>query len=281
MDLDSHVRACGLEHHLETLHRLARPKVTLRSKRIAQKNLGPTDSRLGGLPHVPPGFEWPRWRDGPLSHLATINLADVAGHDAQKLLPRRGLLRFWYDQDQRAWGFDPKQAGFFRVDYIPSLAKSAKWAPATPPEDLTPFKACSVKFGSGMTVPGWEWMREYAPPGPSIEECEQFMDLEEALKQEAEHHMLGHATPEQSPMETECQLVTHGVYCGGDHRVSKKQIAELRKGERDWRLLLQLDTDEKGPDWMWGDMGKLYFWIPAAALRKAEFEKSWMILQCG
>jgi len=45
----------------------------------------------------------------------------------------------------------------------------------------------------------------------------------------------------------------------------------------DWRLLLQLDSE----GWMWGDCGKLYFWIPRAALAARQFDKTWIQLQSG
>jgi uncharacterized protein YwqG len=31
---------------------------------------------------------------------------------------------------------------------------------------------------------------------------------------------------------------------------------------------------------MWGDGGRLYFWIPRESLAQRRFEDVWMILQC-
>jgi len=44
--------------------------------------------------------------------------------------------------------------------------------------------------------------------------------------------------------------------------------------------LLQLDTNG-GAGWMWGDSGRLYFWVPRADLRAWRFERVWVVLQCA
>jgi uncharacterized protein YwqG len=51
-------------------------------------------------------------------------------------------------------------------------------------------------------------------------------------------------------------------------------------GAADWRLLLQIDTDEDGPGWMWGDVGRIYFWIKKHDLALRRFADVWLILQC-
>src|SRR6478735_10311229 len=40
---------------------LAKPSVRLSSRRVAPAHIGLGESRLGGIPDVPPGFDWPRW----------------------------------------------------------------------------------------------------------------------------------------------------------------------------------------------------------------------------
>jgi len=50
-------------------------------------------------------------------------------------------------------------------------------------------------------------------------------------------------------------------------------------GAHDWLLLFQLDSN-KEPAWMWGDWGKLYFWIRREELMLHDFSKTWFFTQC-
>ena len=104
----------------------------------------------------------------------------------------------------------------------------------------------------------------------------------ELLEQEDEviHRLLGHPTPVQGDMQLECQLVTNGLYCGDSSGYQDPRVNDLRAGASDWRLLLQIDSDEKA-GMMWGNVGRLYYWIKEADLAARDWDLSWLILQCG
>jgi uncharacterized protein YwqG len=95
-----------------------------------------------------------------------------------------------------------------------------------------------------------------------------------------QHRLLGHPQLIQNPMELECQLASNGVYCGGPEGYESEKAKHLQSGAADWRLLLQIDTDEEGPGWMWGDVGRIYFWIKEHDLKNLRFRDAWLILQC-
>ena len=94
------------------------------------------------------------------------------------------------------------------------------------------------------------------------------------------HHLLGYPEIIQSDMKLEVQLVTHGLYVGDGSGFRVARAAELRAGAREWTLLLQIDSDDGCPGWMWGDVGRLYFWIRRQDLAARRFSNAWMILQC-
>ena len=58
------------------------------------------------------------------------------------------------------------------------------------------------------------------------------------------------------------------------------EVAELlaRGTADDWLLLLQVG-DNSGTDMMWGDAGKLYFWIHREDLAAHRFDRVWMVCQ--
>jgi len=83
MPTEAEIRAALDAGHLgrrtEQIVALARPCVHLLTDPMAISALPPGSSRIGGLPDLPPGGEWPRWKDEPQSFVAQIDISDVAG----------------------------------------------------------------------------------------------------------------------------------------------------------------------------------------------------------
>lgn len=80
-------------------------------------------------------------------------------------------------------------------------------------------------------------------------------------------------------MDMECQLVTNGFYCGNGTNLEDSRSQELASGVKDWKLLIQIDSDQKsGMDWC--DAGRLYYWIRTQDLLQERFDRAWMVLQC-
>ena len=83
----------------------------------------------------------------------------------------------------------------------------------------------------------------------------------------------------QGEMETECQLVTNGIFCGLPEGYASKKAMRLRPGAADWRLILQLASDEH-VGFEWGDGGTIYVWMREQDVRTRRFDRCWTILQC-
>ncbi|GGG54354.1 hypothetical protein GCM10011378_33140 [Hymenobacter glacieicola] len=231
---------------------------------------------MGGTPDLPPGCQWPTEQDSqkPLSFIAQINLAKVSGCDEQGLLPRQGLLSFFYSAEQEAWGYDSKDRDKFKVLYYegsPSELHRVSF-PDTLAEDAR-FEACTLTPQLEISLPSWDNnLLDFLTES----EQENLFDLEERNI----NKLFGHADTIQSSMELECELVTNGIYCGDPSGYALPQAKELEPNAVNWRLLLQVDSNEDECGMMWGDAGRLYFWIREQDLKTQNFDASWVILQC-
>ena len=87
----------------------------------------------------------------------------------------------------------------------------------------------------------------------------------------------------QNNMTLECELVSRGHYLGGSwESVPQEERDALRAPSvQDWRLLFQLDTVASGDfELMFGDCGRIYFYIRREDLLARRFDRAWLVLQC-
>ncbi len=63
--------------------------------------------------------------------------------------------------------------------------------------------------------------------------------------------------------------------------MTEEEKAQLVRDAQEWILLFQMDTVEKdGFELMFGDCGRIYFYIRKEDLRNRNFENVWLSLQC-
>lgn len=238
-----------------------------------------TVCKLGGLPDVGEGFEWPVWKDEPLEFVAQLDLSALPALDQLKALPVTGMLYFFYDYRQRTRGFDPKEAGCWRVVY------SADPGP--------PFEA---QAPDGLPDDGVRVEKILAPrvidSFPSLERLdvdpsllpENVGEIERALRSlwfrnAPAHQVGGYPHPRQDDrMEFAAQLISNGLP-GGSSKVYQHPRADaIKPGAADWLLLLQVDTED-ATRMIVGDHERLYYWIRKQDLARHDFSKVWMFLQ--
>jgi uncharacterized protein YwqG len=267
----------GLGAHADALLALARPAVRL----VPDPDAAVVErgSRLGGTPDLDPGTPWPE-RDGrPLAFVAQVDLATVAPHDVDGVLPRDGLLSFFYDVVDLPWGFDPADRGGSVVLHTPA---SATTQPRPAPEALRDadavFGEVALDARAELSAPPYDVV-DTDDLGLTADEQEALADLEADDLEQTTHRLLGHPVPIQGDMRLECQLVAHGLYCGDASGYDDPRAETLAAGAEGWRLLLQVDSEE-AIDMMWGDSGRLYFWIPQDGLAAHDWSTHWLVLQC-
>ena len=121
--------------------------IRLKTKHIDEK-LPIGSSKFFGTPDIYEGFVWPTIEiDGEeydLSFVGQINLKDVTKYDKEGLLPKKGMLYFFYDLDEMP--FDPNDLNACKVIYHESdeHLESITYVDEDG-EDLS-FKEMTVKF---------------------------------------------------------------------------------------------------------------------------------------
>ncbi len=274
-DLTASLMSAGLAARAREIAALARPAIGIDVRPCAQNALALGVPRFGGVPDVPTDFRWPTYRKRPLAFLGQLDLSVIPEANGSPL-PRSGTLAFFYDVESMEWGFDPKNRGCAHVAYFDRRTRLVRTMPPAKAAVSTP---CELTFTSRVDlVDSGDLLFRSLESTLTEEHLDAYWRVLSALYPREYHHLLGHPQLVQNDMRLECQLVTSGVYMGsGGSAAARKRETPAAV---DWELLLQLDSDER-TGWMWGDCGRIYFWIRKQDLAACRFENTWLVLQCS
>ncbi|GAA3366500.1 DUF1963 domain-containing protein [Streptomyces antimycoticus] len=250
---------------------LLRPAAHLRPAGAADPVVG----RLGGLPRLPEGTDWPVWEGhGPLGFVADLDCAALPGEELDIPLPADGRLAFFYygdeDDDALVDTADPDTWAGARVLHLPPASADAPVRPAPP--GLTPYPELPLTVHMAPSAPDFDLPALTAACGEDA-----FPDaFERAIwdhQSGAAHQIGGHAQAVQGAVEI---VVAHGALGGRDVSWEDPRLDE-EAGR--WVLLAQFDSDEDA-DMMWGDCGALYWLIRPDDLAAGRFEEAMFAWQC-
>jgi uncharacterized protein YwqG len=251
-------------------------------------------SRFGGGPDVPADFEWPTSKGRRLDFLLQVNLRDIAQYAGAGFLPRSGILSFFYDVAGQPWGYDPANLSGFGFYHFRQEGPPLERRPVPNEDCVLPERA--LDFWPAWSLPtyrsraGFRLRSELTAQSgrkPDYEAFHAFHQLSDAVFRAAApattgpcHRLGGHSSNIQGDMQLEAQLVTNGLYCGNSTGYDDPRRKELEKSCEDWRLVLQLDSDDD-VGLMWGDGGMVYYWARSDDLVDEDFSNAWVTLQCG
>ncbi|WP_163711383.1 YwqG family protein [Mangrovibacterium lignilyticum] len=276
-ELKNRFAKLGLGEHWDKFESLLRNEIRIITSISDSENLELGQSKIGGQPDLPLEVDWFKENnDKPLSFIAQINLSEIHPFDKDNLLPDRGIIYFFYSAEQEAWGFDPKDKDKFKVYCSTETDNLTRREFPSDLPDYSRFNECKLDIKTTVGLPSWE--NEFVQKNLSEKEIDQYLNLPQDY---AINKMLGYSNNIQSEMELECQLVTNGLYCGDPSGYNDPKAKGLEKGTKDWILLLQIDSEDEKTGMMWGDVGRLYFWIKKEDLKNKDYSKTWMILQCS
>lgn len=270
--------AAGLSRVIKDIDLLSRASIRLYTTPVDASASEVGASRLGGVPDLPTGMDWPYWKGLPQSFIAQIRLEDVRQYDINGVVPHSGMLWFFYDAQQETFGAAPADLGGWCVLFNADNRVELQRAPT--PEALpagSQFKACSLRFINEITL-SQQPQLEIASFDWTDEEQKNYETLLSTFPSLADratmhHRLLGNPDTIQDDMRLQCQLTSQGVTDVGD-----PHVRELAKDVMQWQLLLQLDSDAS-LGMRWGDAGMLYYWIKSTDLRACRFDRAWLVLQ--
>ena len=188
------------------------------------------------------------------------------------IVPDHGVLSFFYETDSMRWGYSPSDAGCAKVFWFEDVSALSE---ASFPDDL-PSERRYPMLHIGM---------QGLPSFPDPEDCYEFGLAQEGnpySEQNTGSKLLGWPDIIQGSMALECELIARGFFLGhGWDDITEEEIAEARDHAGRWRLLFQLDMVETEDfSLMFGDCGRIYFFLPAEDLLARRFENTWLMLQC-
>jgi len=270
-------------------------------------------SRLGGLPTLPPGIDWPRQRqtDTPLHFLAQVDLSHLPPTPLEKTrrgpaLPKSGLLFFFADMvEEMLWGANGGPFATTRVIFT-DRGGAEREPPEDIPDVLHAFGEMNRGYNTGIKVfPDASLEPHVIDTFGGIETWPSPDDSYAAATQSAmvasieraigplpvfEGPSAGSAIKAAEPRE----YIILGKYEGKvtrELRCPRHQMLGVGKNiqgtaeearARGEVLLLQIDSDlYVHRHFMFCDMGAAQFWIRPRDLARSRFDRAWATTEGG
>ena len=261
-------------------------------------------THLGGVPLLPADFDYPTFtgegtdgvKNRPLSFLAQIDCAEIHALDCDSLLPDHGILSFFYEQESAYWECTPENPGCARVYWFEDIhALRETRLPEDLPADLR-VPPVPIRLSQTVELPDYEELMGspeiLRQTGLAFDENNiamddtafyAYMNGRSAYSGNERIKLLGYADLIQGDMKPD-------IVRSSNPEFSSKPFSELTAEQQaaynaeldDWILLFQFDSiDWNGFEVMFGDCGRLYFYIRKSDLAKRDFSRIWMVLQCN
>jgi uncharacterized protein (TIGR02996 family) len=243
------LRRTELKEKTNALLALALPTINYKAMPSSDKSLTLGASKFGGCPDLPDDEDWPaNDDDGPLSFFGQFNLAELQASPVARELPAKGLLSVFafYQGD----GDDDFPDDCWRMFYFPDVSKLERRDFPAELEAESRFPACRLQFTESFTLPSTDspWSKEIDKIVNENTD-EEYHRIYWSL---AGDHILGHPFPIQS---------------------------DFLEKKSNRHLLTINGCDATG--WEFGDGGALYFTLAQTELRKGNFKKVKMFMDCG
>ncbi len=292
----------GLSRITADVEPMLMPSIRLFTQPTPEADIPTGASKIGGSPDLPPGFQWPcclplpessGWADdsrlgGPLRFLAQINCADIAPYDTEHALPTTGLLTFFCAiwRDGFPWNNGDDSWLVIHSEVSLSSLQRTSQPPSKPDEGYSrDTHPCALHFEEYYALPGSDVGRIGLTEAEWEIMCDNLCEFMYGKDKEYTHLLLGRSQDVQGDMEWECEAFQpeHAHTWIQWHNMSSAEHKQFdadmhEKGKKEWRLLLQVETDPN-IDLEWNGWGMGYFWIRRDDLAARDFDHTCLVNQ--
>lgn len=272
-----------------------------------------SSSKLGGLPTLPPGIEWPRQSQTrtPLHFLAQIDLSHLPPTPLERnrrspTLPKSGFLFFFADMvEEMLWGENGGPFATTRVIFA-SHVGSERGPPDDTPEILHAFGSIDGGYNTGIkvyphaalephvidTFGGVETWPSLDDSYASATESAMIASIESAIgalpvfEGPGAQNAIKAADPREyiilrnyrGKVARELRCPRHQMLGVGKNIQGTAEEARARGDV----LLLQIDSDlYVHRHFLFCDMGAAQFWIKPGDLAASRFDRAWATTEGG
>jgi uncharacterized protein YwqG len=260
-ELESRIHAAFSGSLAATIVQSIRPAVGVWPRRPGTA-LPHSRSRLGGLPSIPSGWQWPTYQSEPLLFIGQINCAQLRKFANAASLPRDGVIGFFADYDAVHGCGGTKAAVFYWAADRPLEVA------AEPIEDFHRLPGCDLAFYETFALPDQVSGQIL---GLELDRAQRhaYSDLSDSARR------FGVTHPRFDSFHTS-KLFGWPDLVQGDLEGLSSLTGESRS-----QLLLQIGWYESGCETeSWGPGGILYYMISDQDLSERRFDRAWFEMQC-
>lgn len=250
-----------LEEYRSLFEDSTRPIIEIKAQKGKTKAW---ESKFGGNPYLPQGYEYPRDSEGnPMKLLAQINFEELPDIG---LFPAQGMLQVYISVSRKSlYGLDfshPTRQDDYRIVYIPEVKQdkalqNMDCVGEIPEDDQFPIPSeCALSFVEArQCVASTDFQFKKIFGRDAYDLAYEAFEDEEAINEFYE------------------RFAPAGHRMGGYAYFTQQDPRTTRNSFKDYEvLLLQIDTDNEN-EIEWGDSGVANFFIKLEDLKKLDFSK--------
>lgn len=278
----------AIEPYKKSMLNEIRPSIRLKTTGIPCKEMGKT--KLGGCPDLSKKISWAtsKYDNNYLSFLGQINLKEVQQFDEQELLPKKGMLYFFFNLDSGDDGkviFSVEETELEKAVPPEEFKEQKKWFLErlfTGKSKKRILKESQIEIHKEYNFPSWDSLRLeriQKITGTDIKPINAFKEgiYEDSYEQgetetTSNHHLTGNYKGIQNEFH-ELNFIDSEI-----EDFKNLTILEIEKALK-WKLLFQFDSDDN-LEISWGDWGRIYFFIHEDDLKNQNFENIKISTDC-